>query len=72
MSRFRAGKKYTMEKGGHGKRGRSYASYKRTFVFLRVAPGFHVQHHIFRNVPGGYLESFTEDQLDDYRIEKVA
>ncbi len=75
MSDFLAGKKYNLIRNNQGKgrrRERNYVLTNRTFEFLRIVPGYCVQHHLFRNVYGGYLECFTDWQLQDYEIKKVA
>lgn len=70
MSRFEGDKLYAFIKGNTKDKKRVKYNTRR-LSFVAEEPGYHVTHHIFR-IPGGSLESFTEWQLMDYEIERVA
>lgn len=44
---------------------------RRRFVFLRDEPGQGCVLHVFRNVDGGYMETFTDAQCSEYKISEV-
>ncbi len=71
MAWFKQGATYRFTMGS-AKDKKIAASRTQRLSFVRVEPGAGVTHHLFKLVPGGALESFTEVQLGDYQIEKVA
>ena len=70
MSRFKKGATYRFTQGVI--KAEKFANARiRRLAFVREEPGTGVTHHLFM-MTGGSLESFTEWQLADYQIEKVA
>jgi hypothetical protein len=70
--RFKPGRAYRFERRpSRGFASKFEAGRSRRLAFVRQAYGDSVPLYVFRSAEGGWLETFTPEQIKDYRVEEA-
>jgi hypothetical protein len=69
---FKPGRAYRFERRpSRGVSGKGDIDRSRRLAFVRQAYGDRVLLYVFRSASGGWLETFTSEQIKDYRVEEA-